>query len=265
MTLRTLIADDEMLARKRLQSMLSADPEVEIVRECQSGREVIAAIKTTAFDLVLLDIQMPGGNGFEVIQEIGPLHMPPTVFVTAYDAFAIQAFEVHAIDYLLKPIEEDRLRLSLSRVKERLAARSALAVQNQLSRFMQHPRVSADAPPVYAKRLLVPDGAEEVILPVSEIEWIEAADDYVCIHAGRRSLILRETIKQLTLILDPGKFVRVHRSAIANVHHIAKIVREGRSEGWLVLHNGQRLKMSKSGWSNLLAVTGTGDASAGHS
>jgi two-component system LytT family response regulator len=256
MKLKTLIADDEPLARERLRFLLAGDAEIEIVEECRNGREVVAALKAKAIDLVFLDIQMPGNSGFEVIEEIGPAHMPATVFVTAYSAYAIKAFEVHALDYLTKPIEPERLQATLARVKEMIAAKTALSTQAQLRGLLAGLKKSGAPGAGYVERLLVPNGPKDAFVTVCEIEWIEAADYYARLHVGARTFMLRESIKQLCGSLDPKRFVRVHRSAIVNVEHVREILREGRNEGWVVLSNGQRIKMSKAGWRSLLETTG---------
>jgi two-component system LytT family response regulator len=255
MTLKTLIADDEPLARERLRFLLACDPEVEIVEECRNGRETVAALKSRSVDLVFLDIQMPGNTGFEVIEQVGTVHMPATVFVTAYSSYAVRAFEVHALDYLTKPVETERLRAALLHVKERIASKAALTTQVQLNNFFESLNKGGDEPRTYPRRILVPNGTKDCFVTVSEIEWIEAADYYARLHVGSKTFMLRETIKQLSSSLDPKRFVRIHRSAIVNVDQVREILREGRTEGWVVLTSGQRLKMSKSGWQNLLVGT----------
>jgi two-component system, LytTR family, response regulator len=255
MTIKALIADDEPLARKRLRQLLAADTDIEIAEECRNGEEVVFILKSMPVDLVFLDIQMPGNTGFEVIEAVGTTHMPLTVFVTAYNVYAVKAFDVHALDYLIKPISSERLQTALARVRERIAANSALAVKAQLNSFLQKIHPAALAVPAYPERILIPNGTEDTFVAVNEIEWIEAADYYACIHIGHKSFMLRETIKQLAASLDPKKFVRVHRSAIVNVNHVRKILREDRTEGWLLLSNGQRIKMSKGGWQILLSTT----------
>ncbi len=254
MKLKTLIADDEPLARERLRFLLASDEEIQIVGECHNGREVIAALKAKPVDLVFLDIQMPGNTGFEVVEEIGPAKMPMTVFVTAHTAFAVKAFEVHALDYLTKPVEQGRLQAALVHAKERIAANAALMTYAQLGSILDGLEIRKARYGEYPQRLLVPDGAKNLFVNTSEIEWIEAADYYARLHVGGRTLMLRETIKQLSSALDPNKFVRVHRSAIVNLEHVREILREGRTEGWVVLGSGQRLKMSKAGWQSLLTA-----------
>ena len=255
MRLRAIIADDEPLARERLRLLLSGDEEIEIAAECRNGREVVSAVRANSADVLFLDIQMPGSTGFDVIEQIGTSRMPVTVFVTAHNHYALKAFEVHALDYLTKPIEPERLQATLLRVKERVASKSALIAQEQLKSIFES--ITQGAPPQkkYPRRFLVHNGAKDVLVPVEDVEWIEAADYYSCLHVGTKSFLLREPIKQLAASLDPVRFVRVHRSAIVNINHVREIVREGRSEGAVVLHSGHRLRMSKVGWQTLLVAT----------
>ena len=198
---------------------------------------------------------MPGRNGFEVIEQIGPAHMPVTVFVTAHNEYAVQAFEVHALDYLTKPVEPERLQATLVRVRERIASQAALMTHEQMKSVLHSLENGGVARQDFPKRLLVHNGAKDSFVNVNEIDWIEAADYYACLHVGTKSLMLRETIKELSNTLDPAKFVRVHRSVIVNVEQVSEIFREGQSEGSVVLKNGQRLRMSKAGWQSLLAVS----------
>lgn len=257
MRLRALIADDEPLARERLSFLLSEDQEVEIAGECRNGREVVAALKENQYDVLFLDIQMPGMGGFEIIEQVGNAHMPVTVFVTAHNHYALQAFEVHALDYLTKPLEPERLKATLLRVKERIASQAALVTQEQLKSMLAALNDGTVERREYPKRLVIPNGLKDSFVNVDDIEWIEAADYYSCIHVGPKSFMLREPIKELANTLSPKKFVRVHRSAIVNIDRVREILREGRNEGWVLLASGHRLKMSKTGWQNLLAVTRT--------
>jgi two-component system LytT family response regulator len=254
MRLRTVIADDEQLARKLLRDLLSADAAIEVTAECRNGTELISLLKSEAVDLLFLDIQMPGGTGFEVTEQIGAARMPPTVFVTAHNEYAVRAFEVHALDYLTKPVEAHRLKVTLDHVRERIASKAALITQAQMQAVLSN-LVPADAPAErYVKRLLAPDGVHEAVIPVGDIDWIEAADYYSCLHVGSRTYMLHQTTKQLAESLDPAQFVRIHRSAIVNIDRVKQILREGRTESWVILASGQRLRMSKAGWQSLLAV-----------
>jgi two-component system LytT family response regulator len=255
MKLKALIADDEPLARERLRFLLAGDEDVEIVGECRNGREVIAALKEHTYDVLFLDIQMPGGGGFEIIDQVGASRMPVTVFVTAHNHYALKAFDVRALDYLTKPVEPERLKAALQRVKERIASQNALLTQEQFKSLMAALTEGAREKKEFPTRLIVPNGAKDSFVNVDDIEWIEAADYYSCLHVGAKSLMLRETIKQLAETLDPRKFVRVHRSAIVNIAQVREILRGGRSENWVLLANGRRLKMSKVGWDALLAAT----------
>ena len=252
MKLRVLIADDEPLARERLRFLLSAQEEIEVAGECRNGRETIAALRESKVDVLFLDIQMPGKDGFDVIEQIGTAHMPITVFVTAHNEYAVKAFEVHALDYLTKPVEPERLRATLTRVRERMASQSALLTQEQLKSVLAS---LENGRPDLPKRVLVHNGAKDSFVNVDDIEWIEAADYYACLHVGSKSFMFRESIKQLAKTLDPGKFVRIHRSVIVNVDQVSEIFREGQSEGSVVLKTGQRLRMSKTGWQSLAAVS----------
>jgi two-component system LytT family response regulator len=254
MKLNVLIADDEPLARERLRFLLSGDEEVAVTGECRNGREVVAAVRENRFDVLFLDIQMPGVSGFEVVEQVGLAHMPITVFVTAHNHYAVNAFDVHALDYLTKPVEPERLKTALVRVKEQIASQAALMTQEQLKSVLAALSHGDAVLRDYPSRLVVPNGARDSFVNVDDIEWIEAADYYSCLHVGTKKLMLRETVKQLADTLDPVKFVRVHRSAIVNIGHVREILREGRSEGWVLLSNEHRLKMSKAGWQALLAA-----------
>ena len=255
MKLKALIADDEPLARERLSFLLSGQEEVVVAGECRNGKEVIAALKKSRFDVLFLDIQMPGKSGFEVLEQIGPAQMPVTVFVTAHNEYAVQAFEVHALDYLTKPVEPERLQATLVRVRERLASRAALITHEQMKSVLSSLENGGSPRQDFPKRLLVHNGAKDSFVNVNEIDWIEAADYYACLHVGTKSFMLRETIKELSSTLDPARFVRIHRSIIVNVEQVTEIFREGQSEGSVILKNGQRLRMSKAGWQSLLAVS----------
>ncbi|MEI9981656.1 MAG: LytTR family DNA-binding domain-containing protein [Edaphobacter sp.] len=258
MKLRTLIADDEPLARDRLKALLAAEDEIELAGECRNGREVVEHLKTQAVDLLFLDIQMPGNTGFDVIDQIGSARMPLTVFVTAHHHYAVKAFEVHALDYLTKPIEPLRLRATLARVRERVHSKAAVLTQEAFQAVMTSLGRTAASDIDYPRRLLVPNGTKDSFVDVGEIEWIEASDYYACLHVGARSFMLRETMKELAQTLDPKRFVRIHRSAIVNVEKVREIVRDGRSDGVVVMSGGQRLKMSKVGWQALLAANRRG-------
>jgi two-component system LytT family response regulator len=254
MNLKTIIADDEILARDGLRLLLSNHDDIDIVAECCNGRETVRALREQPVDVLFLDIQMPGSDGFKVIEQIGVPHMPVIVFITAHNNYAVQAFEVEALDYLTKPVEQDRLEATLRRVRERIASKGAPVTQQQLKSVLAALGNGVATPGEYPKRFLVHNGTKDTFVIVDEIEWIEAASYYSCLHVGPKTFMLRETIKLLADTLDPKKFVRIHRSAIVNIAHVREILREGPREGSVLLSNGRRLKMSKVGWQSLLAM-----------
>jgi two-component system LytT family response regulator len=254
MSLRTVLVDDEPLARDLLRLLLAAHRDVEIVAECLNGRHAITYLQTNPIDLLFLDVQMPELGGFDVVEQIGLAHLPPTVFVTAFHEHAVRAFDTNAVDYLTKPVEPARLARALDRVREKLAARTALLTQEQLAAVVNSLKISTENSKPYALRFLVKDGAKEILLPAEKIDWVEAAEYYCCLHSAGRRYMLRETISDLSDRMDPGQFVRIHRSAIVNLDRIGEIHREGTVQGSIRLTDGQVLKMSKAGRERLLAL-----------
>lgn len=254
MTLRTVIVDDEQLGRELLRVLLADHEDIQIVAECKNGREAIDYLHAAPVDLLFLDVQMPNIGGFDVVERVGLQHLPPTVFVTAYQEHAVKAFDVHAIDYVTKPVERERLQKAIDRVKEKIAAKAALLSQSQLAEVLSGLRNASDEPKAYPSRFLVKDGVKEILLPVEKIEWIEAAEYYSCLHSNGRRFMLRETISSLSERLDPEQFVRVHRSSIVNLNHIREIYREGQTEGSVVLMDGRKLRMSKAGRQKLTEI-----------
>jgi two-component system, LytTR family, response regulator len=248
MTLRTVVVDDEQLGRELLRVLLAEHEEVELVAECRNGQEAIDYLQAKPADLLFLDVQMPKIGGFEVVERVGLQHLPPTIFVTAYHEHAVRAFDVHAVDYLTKPVEKERLQTALARVQEKIAAKAALLTQSQLADVLNGMRMS------YPSRFLVKDGAKEILLPVEDIEWIEAAEYYACLHSKGRRFMLRETITSLAARLDPKQFVRIHRSSLVNLNQIREVYREGQGEGTVILRDGQKLRMSKSGHQKLSEI-----------
>lgn len=254
MTLKTVIADDEPLARERLKMLLAPDPDIDIVAECRNGNEVVRSLKAARTDLLFLDVRMPGRDGFAVIEEIGPANMPITVFVTAHNEHAVNGFEVHALDYLVKPIERKRFEQTLARVKERVQLEEAFAAREQIciaAQTLQQVVSHSEKP----QRFLTKSGNTATIVLVSDIEWVEAADYYVCLHAGGKRHFLRESIRALETKLDPNKFIRLHRSAIVNLDHVREIHRDGQAEGWVLLSTGARVRLNRNGWRKLISVT----------
>lgn len=254
MNLKTVIVDDEQLGRELLRVLLADHKEIQIVAECKNGREAIEYLQSEPVDLLFLDVQMPKIGGFDVVERVGLQHLPPTVFVTAYQEHAVRAFDVHAIDYLMKPVEVERLQRALDRVREKIAAKAALLTQAQVSEILNGLRNDGNESKAYPPRFLVKDGAKEILLPVETIEWIEAAEYYSCLHSKGRRFMLRETITNLSEKLDPRHFVRIHRSSIVNLNQIGEIYREGPTEGSVVLIDGRKLKMSKAGRQKLAEI-----------
>ncbi|XOV88166.1 MAG: LytR/AlgR family response regulator transcription factor [Pseudomonadota bacterium] len=255
--MKTLIVDDEPLARKGLRLRLEQINGIEILRECSNGREALAAIAELQPDLVFLDIQMPGMDGFEVVRRLQQDNMPLVVFVTAYDQFAVQAFEVHAVDYLLKPVDDDRLRDAITRASAHFEQRDAVSDKQRLLELVisitgkTESSVSElldDSTGLrsYPDRLAIKDAGEVHLVPVKDIDWIDAAGDYMCVHANDETHIMRITMKELEQQLDPGIFQRVHRSTIVNLERVVKVCSHMNGEFFLVLANGSSIKMSRS-------------------
>jgi two-component system, LytTR family, response regulator len=254
MIIRTVIADDEPLARDRIRRLIASDRDFEVIEECRNGTEVLNILLSREVDLLLLDIHMPGLSGFDVVRNIGARKLPMVVFVTAHDKYAISAFEVNAVDYLLKPIESGRFQEAIRRVKDRARMKASVDTQERLASVLTAlESITASAAPGHVTRFLVHSGSKDLFVNVDEIAWIEAADYYVGLHAADRKHLLRESIKKLETELDPEKFIRIHRSAIVNVNYVREIHREG-AEGWVLLSTGDRVRMSTAGWRKLLAA-----------
>ena len=239
MKLRTVIVDDERLARTRLRRLLEKDPEVEIAAECADGLAAVNAVRTEAPDLLLLDIRMPGMDGFGVIEALGPERMPEVVFVTAYDEHAIRAFEEHALDYLMKPVSPERFAKMLARVRERRAQ----AQRGQESLFELLAQQKAEA---RGTRLVVRSGERTTFISPEEIDWVEAAGNYAILHLGKRSHILRETMSALEAQLPGETFCRVSRSAILNLRRVKELQLLSPGEHVAILTEGQRIGISRS-------------------
>jgi len=254
--IRTLLVDDEPLAIRGLEIRLRAFEDIEVVGRCENGREAIKAIKAEKPSLVFLDIQMPGYDGFQVIEALVGSDLPLFIFVTAFDQFAMKAFETHALDYLLKPVEEERLRKSLVTVRRRLDQQTAIRQNARLVEMVREIGATArlaeimDGPPItdssFEKRLNIKDGGRVVCLDIDLVEWIDAAGDYMCIHAAGETHIVRETMKRMVARLDPARFQRVHRSAIVNVDMVREVNAAANGQYVLVLESGGKVRMSRS-------------------
>jgi two-component system, LytTR family, response regulator len=254
MMLRTVIVDDEPLARDLLSVLLADHQDIQIVAKCKNGREAISCLKSMPVDLLLLDVQMPGIDGFEVVKQVGLQHLPPTIFVTAYHDYAVGAFDVHAVDYLTKPVDGERLARALGRVREQMAVKAPLLTQEQVAALLNELRISDVESKTYPSRFLVKDGEKEILLPVEKIAWIGAADYYCCLHALGRRYMLRESLGNLSKRLDPTQFIRIHRSSIVNLNWVREIYRENLAESSVVLSDGQVLRMSKAGRQKLIEI-----------
>jgi two-component system LytT family response regulator len=245
--IRVLIVDDEPAARGAIRTLLADDPDVVVVAECADGHSALEAIRADAPDLVFLDIQMPGLDGFALLHQLDPAELPVIVFVTAYDRYALRAFEAHALDYLLKPFSNERFRETLARAKQQVRQGKLGALHQQLLNLLDTSgrTATATADGGYLKRLVVKSGSRVTILGVKDIDWIEADGDYVRIHCGRAWHVLRETMKRLESQVDPARFVRIHRSTIVNVERIKELQPYFHGEYVVVLHDGTHLKLSR--------------------
>ncbi|MDY6927598.1 MAG: LytTR family DNA-binding domain-containing protein [Pseudomonadota bacterium] len=259
--IKTLIVDDEPLARSGLRLRLEKFDDVEVVAECQNGLDAVSMISQHRPDLVFLDIQMPGLNGFQVINKLKELKqpIPMIIFVTAYDSYAIKAFDVHALDYLLKPADDERLSAAIKKVREYYATQSQDEQSKKLVNLVAEltgddceeilrKLASGEAVETnpYPDVLAIKDGSEVTRVNVSDIQWIDAAGDYMCVHALDGMHIMRKTMKELEQELNPQLFVRVHRSAIANIRYVKKLVSHISGEYHLILNNDTELKVSRS-------------------
>jgi len=250
--IRTLIADDEPLARKGIRVRLEPEQDISIIGEATDGEEAAERIETLKPDLVFLDVRMLGIDGFEVLERVAPVHMPLTIFVTAYDAYAIRAFEVHAVDYLLKPLAEARLNEALQRVRHELLLRDELEIsQNRVMRLLEAVR-GAGSESQFAQRFVVRERDKFIIVAAKDIDWFESAANYVELHSGKRVSLVRETMRTLEARLDPNQFARIHRSTIVNISRIKEITREGTGDFEVVLVDGTKLRMSRNYQSRLL-------------
>ena len=239
--IRALIVDDEPLARDRIRDLLDRDPEVAVMADCRDGQEAIAAIREHAPDLVFLDVQMPEKSGFDVIAEVGVERLPVIVFVTAHDDYALRAFEVAALDYLLKPFDADRFAKTLDRAKAQIRSRQPDEFQQRVLSMMEGLR----AAPRGLERLIVKTGGQLVFLKTEEVDWIQAEGNYVRLHIGGGSHLLRETIQSLDDGLDPRRFLRIHRSTIVNLDRVREIQPLVHGECRVVLTDGTKLTLSR--------------------
>ncbi|HTM24561.1 MAG TPA: LytTR family DNA-binding domain-containing protein [Vicinamibacterales bacterium] len=239
--LRLIVVDDEPLARSVVREYAAADPTLDIVADCANGFEAVKAVAEQKPDLVLLDVQMPKLDGFEVLELLG--RDQPVIFITAYDQYALRAFEVHAVDYLLKPFSAERFQEAIGRARERLRAKAAIPVDDLVR----------DAKPKSgpAERVLIRDGANVHVLPVDAIDYVEAQDDYVAFKAAGKQYLKDQTLSAVETALDPARFVRIHRSFILNIDRISKVELYAKDSRVAILRDGSRLPVSRAGYARL--------------
>jgi two-component system LytT family response regulator len=237
-----LIVDDEPLARQRIRKLLEAEPDMEVVGECSDGRKAVAVIQEQRPDLVFLDVQMPGLDGFGVLEALGIERMPGIIFVTAYDRYALRAFEVHALDYLLKPFDRQRFEKALERARAQINRSRTADVNKQLLALLEDVKTGRK----YQERFVVKSSNRVLFVRVEEIDWIEAAGNYVRLHAGSETHLLRETMSALEGKLDPHKFLRIHRSTIVNIERIQELQPWFHGDYVVLLKDGTQLTLSRS-------------------
>lgn len=250
--LRAVIVDDEMLARQIIREMLEHDPEVEIAAECVNGREAVEAIQTHQPDLLFLDIQMPEVAGFEVLEALKGEQLPIVIFVTAYDQYAVRAFDYHALDYLLKPFDRERFEMAVSRAKAQVRRERNGELDRRIVALLEALKAEAK----YVERLVIKNGGRVFFLETGEINWVEAEGNYVRLHTDKKAHLLRETISSLEEQLDPKKFLRVHRSTIVRIDSIRELQPWFHGEYHIILHNGTKLTLSRNYREQLQSVLG---------
>ena len=240
--IRVLLVDDEPLAREMLREMLQSDPQVEIVGESCNGREALEAIRTESPDLIFLDVQMPEVGGFEVLASLEKDKLPHVIFVTAYDQYAVRAFEVQALDYLLKPFDQERFDMSWQRAKTQLSRDRNSGTDQRILTLLEELKAGNR----YLERLVIKAGGRIYFLDTAEIDWIEAEGNYVSVHSAKKSHLLRETISSLESQLDPKKFVRIHRSSIVRLDFIQELQPWFHGEYRVILNDGTQLTLSRN-------------------
>ena len=247
--IRTLIVDDEPLARRNLRLLLEKDPQIEIVGECGNGREAVKGIAELSPDLIFLDIQMPEMDGFDVLESVGPDHIQAIIFVTAFDQYALKAFDVHALDYLLKPFDDERFAHALRQAKAQIEAREINRLSRRLLALLderESQRVRSSRQSDYLTRLMIKVSGRVMLLKVNEIDFIEADGNYAKLHVGRKAHLLREKMHDLEARLDPAKFVRIHRSVIVNLDRIKEMQPHFNGDYIVVLEDGRQLRLSRT-------------------
>lgn len=237
-----LIVDDEPLARERIRTLVETESDIKVIGECANGREAITAIKELSPDLVFLDVQMPEVDGLGVVEAVGPDAMPVVIFVTAYDRYALQAFEVHALDYLLKPFDRQRFQKAMQRARQQVQREQHQEVGERLLALLQATQASRKP----LERLIIKNAGRVCLVRTAEIDWIEAASNYVRLHVGKDTYLLRETMNLLESRLDPRRFLRIHRSTIVNLDRIQELQPAYHGDYLVLLQDGTRLTLSRN-------------------
>lgn len=250
--IRALVVDDEPLARAMIREMLESDSEVEIVGECTNGRDAVEAIKSSAPDIVFLDIQMPEVGGFDVLESLDPNASPYVIFVTAYDQYAVRAFEVHALDYLLKPFDRERFEVAWRRAKTQIKLDRTSRRDQDIITLLEELK----AGPRYLERLVIKNGGRVFFLHVQDVHCIEAEGNYVRVYDNQKGYLLRETISSLEEQLDPKQFLRIHRSAIVKIDRIKEMQPWFHGEYRIIMENGKQLALSRNYRANLQEAVG---------
>ena len=252
--IKTLIVDDEPLARRNLRLLLEKDPQIEILDECRDGREAVKAINALSPDLIFLDIQMPEMDGFDVLARVGPERIQAIIFVTAFDQYALKAFDVHALDYLLKPFDDERFAHALQRAKSQIETREIDRLSKRLLNLLEEREgAGSKPPPHYLTRLTIKIAGRVVLLKIDDIDFIEADGNYAKLHVGSKAHLLREKMHDLEVQLDPAKFVRIHRSVIVNLDRIKEMHPHFNGDYIVVLEDGRKLRLSRTRRENLEA------------
>ena len=252
MKIRAAIVDDEPLARRRIRNLLIRERDVEVIAECANGKDAIESLEAASPDVLFLDIQMPEIDGFDVLRALGVGHVPVVIFVTAHDQFALRAFEAHALDYLLKPFDDERFEAALQRARERIRQQQGGDLDRRLQALLE----SVHGDHGYLRRLVVPVGHRSVFLRTEQIDWIGAERNYIRLHVGGRAYLMRENLSRIATALDPKMFCRIHRSTVVNIDRIRAVESLFRGEYLVVLHDGTKLTSGRSYRSNLHALMG---------
>jgi two-component system LytT family response regulator len=264
--LRALVVDDEPVAREAVRTLLQEEPAIEVVGEAGSGDEAIQCVRRLQPDLLFLDVQMPGRDGFEVLEALGPDVPRGVVFVTAFDEHALRAFDVHALDYVVKPFGRPRFAAAVARAVARLRAEDAASLRRALAGLARSLKPSSEpagllalddsGSPSHPERLTVRLGSRILLVPVDEVDWIESDGDYVRIHAGGAAHFIAARTAALERLLDPRRFLRIHRSVIVNLSRVRELARDDDGGGAVVLHDGVRLRVARSRWEGLERALG---------